>query len=204
MKIIYVHGLDSSANSVKGQLLEQYCQQHYPDIEIIRPDLNAPPYEVFQTLTELVGKSGDAILMGSSLGGYFSSLVSNHTGCPAILLNPSTQPHISLQRFMGGQAPNSDHSIIYQTAGGWNITPAQLKWFAAHKLVQIEQPTRLFVLIKQGDELLNPMIAADFYNSQGVEVLMQSGGDHRMTDFESQLPMILENTIIKHSVVLTS
>lgn len=192
MKIIYVHGLDSSANSVKGQLLEQYCEQYYPDIEVVRPDLNLPPSEVFQKLCNLVDNDRQTVLMGSSLGGYFSSLVSNHTGCAAILLNPSTQPHISLQRFMAGRPADVDKdAVIYQTSGGWSITLEHLNWFVEHKLVQVQYPKRLFVLIKEGDELLDAQIAADFYQSQKADVMVQSGGDHRMTDFESQLPMIM-------------
>ena len=192
MKIIYVHGLDSSANSMKGLLLEQYCRQNHPDIEVIRPDLNAPPSDVFQTLVELVSGNIDTVLMGSSLGGYFSSLVSNHTGCPAILLNPSIQPHVSLQRFLKGESPDNEQSIIYQTAGGWHMSLAHLRWFAEHQLTQIDHPERLLALIKAGDELLNPQIAADFYRSQGVEVILQPGGDHRMTDFELQLPLLMQ------------
>ncbi|WP_131669442.1 YqiA/YcfP family alpha/beta fold hydrolase [Psychrobacter pygoscelis] len=192
MKIIYVHGLDSSANSMKGLLLEQYCQHNHPDIEVIRPDLNAPPYDVFQTLVKLVSSNTDTVLMGSSLGGYFSSLVSNHTGCPAILLNPSIQPHVSLQRFLKGQNPDNKASIIYQTAGGWHMSLAHLQWFAEHQLTQVDHPKRLLVLIKAGDELLNPQIATDFYRSQGVEVILQPNGDHRMTDFELQLPILMQ------------
>ncbi|MDO5768869.1 MAG: YqiA/YcfP family alpha/beta fold hydrolase, partial [Psychrobacter sp.] len=117
---------------------------------------------------------------------------SNATGCPMLLLNPSTQPHISLQRFLTGQ-PNdvAQDKVIYQTSGGWGITPADLEWFAKHQLREIKYPEQVAVIIKTGDELLNPQIAAEFYRSQGAEVLIQEGGDHRMSDFEKQLPIIM-------------
>lgn len=128
MNIVYVHGLDSDANSNKGLLLESYCQEHYPTIKVHRPDLNQPPEQVFNYLTGWVTElSHDTktVLIGSSLGGYFSSLVSNHTGCGALLLNPS----------------------------------------------------KVAALIKEGDELLNATLSANFYSEQGARVILQQGGD---------------------------
>ena len=205
MKVIYIHGLDSTANSVKGVLLEKYCKTHNPDVEVIRPDLNEAPNKVFERLCELVQKgqkAGDkVVVMGSSLGGYFASLVSNQTGCPAVLLNPSTRPHISLQRFVDDRVTDTiacddkDDAVIYRTTGGWAMTLRDLDWFSAHKLQQLDYPEKVFVVIKQGDELLDPKVATDFYQSQGVEMDLQPGGDHRMTDFEQQLPMIMEHLL---------
>lgn len=83
MRIIYIHGLDSTANSVKGVLLQKYCNTHHAGIEVIRPDLNESPDKVFARLCELVQQAKEAddkvVVMGSSLGGYFASLVSNET-----------------------------------------------------------------------------------------------------------------------------
>ena len=86
MNLIYIHGLDSDANSTKGMLLEKYCQRHHPDINVLCPDLNKSPQDVFDKLISLVeewGSDSKVMFVGSSLGGYFSTLVSNHTGCAA-------------------------------------------------------------------------------------------------------------------------
>ena len=136
MNIIYIHGLDSDANSTKGVLLEKYCQLYHPDISVYRPDLNSAPEQVFEQLVKLVtqlSRDAETVLIGSSLGVYFSTLVSNHTGCAALLLNPSTQPHITLQRFANELLANTDNEdealnneILHTTAGGWNITHSDL------------------------------------------------------------------------------
>lgn len=211
MNIVYIHGLDSDANSTKGVLLERYCQQFHPDINVLRPDLNKSPDEVFNQLLLMVEdlnagtahnsaaeqfKSSNTILVGSSLGGYFSTLVSNHIGCPALLLNPSIQPHITLQRFANEFAfddKNSESSkqVLYTTSGGWAITPADLGWFAEHKLSTINYPDKVAVLIKEGDELLDPDLSKAFYQKNEVEVILQAGGDHRFSDFDEQLPMVI-------------
>ena len=201
MNIIYIHGLDSDANSTKGILLESYCQQHHADINVYHPDLNSAPEQVFEQLVRLLTElntEDKTVLVGSSLGGYFSTLVSNHTGCPALLLNPSTQPHITLQRFSDTSVSSQESSdelshsdVLHTTAGGWEVTPADLKWFADHQLVSINYPYKIAVLLKEGDELLNAQLSKDFYQAHGADVTLQAGGDHRFTDFGEQLPMVI-------------
>ena len=206
MNLIYIHGLDSDVNSTKGMLLEKYCQRYHPDISVLRPDLNQSPQDVFDKLISLVeewGSDSKVVLVGSSLGGYFSTLVSNHTGCAALLLNPSTQPHVTLQRFAHDLLLNNDsnegqgedelpkNQILYTTAGGWDITSADLQWFADHQLSEIHYPKKIAVFIKEGDELLNPELSKAFYQEQGSRVILQAGGDHRFSDFGEQLPMVI-------------
>ena len=206
MNLIYIHGLDSDANSTKGVLLEKYCQHHHPDINVLRPDLNKSPQDVFDKLISLVeewGSDSKVVFVGSSLGGYFSTLVSNHTGCAALLLNPSTQPHVTLQRFAHDLLLNNDsnegqgedelpkNQILYTTAGGWDITSADLQWFADHQLSEVHYPKKIAVFIKEGDELLNPELSKAFYQQQGSTVILQAGGDHRFSDFGEQLPMVI-------------
>lgn len=206
MNLIYIHGLDSDANSTKGMLLEKYCQRHHPNINVLRPDLNKSPQDVCDKLISLVeewGSDSKVVFVGSSLGGYFSTLVSNHTGCAALLLNPSTQPHVTLQRFAHDLLLNNDsnegqgedklpkNQILYTTAGGWDITSADLQWFADHQLSEVHYPKKIAVFIKEGDELLNPELSKAFYQEQGSTVILQAGGDHRFSDFGEQLPMVI-------------
>jgi len=209
VNIIYIHGLDSGANSTKGILLENYCQQYHPDINVVRPDLNKTPDQVFRQILSLIEslnnnddaqlKTSNTVLVGSSLGGYFSTLVSNHIGCPVLLLNPSTQPHVTLQRFADESilARNdrnevSINKVLYTTAGGWNITYSDLQWFAEHQLAAVNYPNKIAVLIKEGDELLDPNLSAKFYQQHGAKVILQAEGDHRFSDFGEQLPMVID------------
>ena len=213
MNIIYIHGLDSDANSTKGLLLERYCQQYHPDINVLRPDLNKSPARVFEQLVCLIeslnsnenkkvkdiddiSNSKKTVLIGSSLGGYFSTLVSNHIGCSALLLNPSTQPHMTLQRFSNDDLLDNKDSlfvdkVLHQTAVGWSITQSDLQWFAEHQLSKVNYPEKIAVLIKEGDELLNPELSKVFYQKQSSVVTLQAGGDHRFSDFDKQLPNII-------------
>ena len=209
MNLIYIHGLDSDANSTKGLLLEKYCQRHHPDITVLRPDLNKSPAQVREQLLSLIEGlnnskdeqtgSFNTVLIGSSLGGYFSTLISNQIGCPVLLLNPSTQPHITLQRFSDSSIStqdnndeSSDNKVLHTTAGGWHITPSDLQWFADHQISQVNYPNKVAVLLKEGDELLSSELSQAFYQGQGASVTVQAGGDHRFSDFDEQLPMVID------------
>ena len=203
MNLIYIHGLDSDANSMKGVLLDEYCQQHHPDITVHRPDLNQPPQVVLDKLVNLVAeldKDSKVVLVGSSLGGYFATLVSNQTGFPALLINPSTQPHITLQRFEDDKdsdtfalkTDNEKDKVLHTTDGGWAITKADLQWFADHQLLTVENPSKVAVIVKEGDELLDAHLSAALYRQQGATVITQQGGDHRFSDFAEHLSKVID------------
>lgn len=212
MNVIYIHGLDSDANSTKGRLLEDYCRKYHPNIKVLRPDLNKTPDQVFKQILSLIEglkshncikdeqfESSDTVLIGSSLGGYFSTLISNHTGCPVLLLNPSIQPHLTLQRFAKDSTLTNnvnekglDNQIIHSTAGGWDMTHVDLQWFEDHQLSTVHYPNKVAVLIKEDDELLDSQLSAEFYGQQGATIVLQAGGDHRFSDFETQLPLVID------------
>ncbi len=196
MRLIYLHGLDSDSNAIKAQITDAYCQEYHPDITVIRPDLNRSPDEVVALLTQLIGDGVDTVLIGSSLGGYFANLLSDMTGVPAVLLNPSIRPDISFRRFLqdnfadDGQALQAD-KVIYTTTGGWQIVYGDLVWFDDHRL-QVAYPDRLKVLLKLGDELLDAQATKDFYTQKCAEVLAQVGGDHRISDYDQQVATVID------------
>lgn len=203
MNLIYIHGLDSNAHSMKGVLLDEYCQQYHHDITVHRPDLNQSPQVVLDKLVDLVAKLNNdskVVVVGSSLGGYFATLVSNQTGCPALLINPSTQPHITLQRFENDKdsdtfalkTDDEKNKVLHTTDGGWAITKADLQWFADHQLLTVENPSKVAVIVKEGDELLDAHLSAAFYKNQGATVIVQEGGDHRFSDFAEHLSKVID------------
>lgn len=191
MNIIYLHGLDSDSNANKAIITARHADTL--DIVTIRPNLNCPPDEVLSKIQGLVDIHKNSVLVGSSLGGYFANLVSDMTGTPAILLNPSIRPDVSFRRFLGenyGNETLADDAVIYTTSGGWQIRYRDLAWFENHRL-RVNHPERLKVLLKMGDELLDSMATKDCYEMAGAFVLAQDGGDHRMSDYDDQVGQVL-------------
>lgn len=192
MTIIYLHGLDSDPNATKAVITKNHAGTH--GIKVLCPDLNYPPDEVVSKVLALINANDDVVLIGSSLGGYFANLISDMTGTPAILLNPSIRPDVSFRRFLSDNfddKPLQKDTVIYTTTGGWQIKFADLAWFEKHPLT-VKNPNKIKVLLKMGDELLNAHVSCQFYQDKGAVVLAQDGGDHRMSDYESQIVQILK------------
>lgn len=191
MNIIYLHGLDSGSNANKAIITTHHAEPM--GYHVHRPDLNCPPDDVVAKIRALIIAYPDAVLIGSSLGGYFATLMSDLTGVPAVLLNPSIRPDVSFRRFLADNFDGwilTDEQVIYTTIGGWQIRYGDLAWFEKHRLV-INYPKRLKVLLKLGDELLDASATYDFYQERGVAVLAQDGGDHTMSDYEDNIIQVL-------------
>lgn len=189
--IIYLHGLDSGVNANKAIVTADYAKTL--GIDTIRPDLNVSPEEVVAKLTALIKKNPNCVLVGSSLGGYFATLLSDVTGVPAVLLNPSIRPDVSFQRFLRDNYEGqnlADDAVIYTTTGGWQIKYGDLAWFENHRLIA-KNPSKIKVLLKMGDELLDSHVTKAFFEQAGAGVLAQDGGDHRMSDYDSQVGQVL-------------
>lgn len=188
MKIIYLHGLDSDPTATKAQITKTYANKHNIAIDI--PDLNKPPKQVIDTIMPLI--TPNSVLIGSSLGGYFANLLSDMTGVACILLNPSIRPDVSFERFLAQQNQQNlqPDTPIYTTKGNWQIVYGDLAWFCQHPLT-VKYPHKIHVLLKMGDELLNPQETQAFYKQKGVQVFAFAGGDHRISDYQDYIAKVM-------------
>lgn len=149
---------------------------------------------VLSQILNLIKAYPDAVLIGSSLGGYFATLASDMTGVPAVLLNPSIRPDVSFQRFLKDNFDGqklSDETIIYSTTGGWDIKFGDLAWFEKHRL-QAKHGDKLKVFLALGDELLDAYATQKFYGNKGADVFAVQGGDHRISDYDTHVGMVLD------------
>lgn len=192
MTIIYLHGLDADPNANKAVITANHAKAL--GIDTLRPDLNCPPDDVVAKILALLQDNPNAVLVGSSLGGYFATLLSDMTGTPAVLLNPSIRPDLSFTRFLtdnfNGQTLTDD-TVIYTTTGGWHIRYGDLAWFEKHRLT-VKNADKIKVLLKMGDELLDAHATKAFFESCGADIVAQDGGDHRMSDYGEQVRLVLE------------
>ena len=87
-KILYLHGFASCGEGNKSTLLKAY----FGADSVIAPDLPPSPIDAIHSIEEILGSSKIDILIGSSLGGYYATVLAEKYGMKAVLLNPSTQP----------------------------------------------------------------------------------------------------------------
>lgn len=195
--LIYLHGLDSNEHATKGQMLDDYCQQHCPHIQVHRPNLNASPDKVIAMLQTLINKHENTGMVGSSLGGFYANLLVNLTGKKAVLLNPSVHSGNSLKRFFAENFDAlPDDYIGHTTPDGWQITKADIQWLVANRPDKSAYPDNLLVIVKKGDELLDYQQAVNYFSQNSTKnnanIIIEEGGDHRMSDFHTKLPQVIE------------
>lgn len=193
MQLLYIHGLNSEGNSLKGQQLSRFCQCHFPHIRVVSPDLNIPPAQALELLTAIVQQDKETALVGLSLGGFFATLLHQHLPCKTVLLNPSIYPAQSLRRFFPANFDDLPPDFVgYTTPNGWQVTKANLLWFAQQSLTPLNRPENMMVILKQGDDLLDYRVSEHYFRQQQVaNIIVEADGDHRMSDFFIKIPQVI-------------
>ncbi|XID74861.1 YqiA/YcfP family alpha/beta fold hydrolase [Alkanindiges sp. WGS2144] len=187
MQLIYIHGLNSDAMSVKGQMLEDWCKANRPEIKVQRPDLNMPPKQVMQWLQDAIESDPHTGLVGSSLGGFYATACVAKHAVKAVLVNPSVRPFERFKRFFAnGEAE-------YCTETGWLVTPDQLDDLQALFFPVPPYPDRILVLLKQGDEVLDYREAENYFSQDHAQsaLIIEPGGDHFMSDMDTKIPLMI-------------
>lgn len=187
--LLYLHGFRSSPQSAKARVTAQRVQRinqrrtelGEPPIRWLCPQLPPSPREAMALCRELLaGARGDDLaLIGSSLGGFYATHLAHTFGARAALLNPAVDPARDLRGQIG-------------TLAAWHDPALQFRFTAAHveELHALEvgdlrepvpNPQHYFVIIAQGDEVLDWREMAARYRGAQCEVL--PGGDHALSDY---------------------
>lgn len=200
MQIIYIHGLNSDHTAEKGKLLDEFCQHHFPQIKVHRPNLNHSPAKVHELLKDLIAKDEQTGLVGSSLGGFFATLMANETGKKAVLLNPSINPHDSLKRFFPEEGDEKvfdnlpNDYVAMTTDTGWEMTKSDILWLEKHHQSKAKHPENMLLIVKKGDELLNYQDSVNLFSQDGHQshIIIEDGGNHRMDDYDTKLAQTVQ------------
>lgn len=101
--LLYIHGFNSSPLSEKANNLKQWLAEHYPQINMVVPQLPNYPQEAANLLDGILAEHQHEKvgLVGSSLGGYFSIYFSERYQIPAVLVNPAVRPFDLLNDYLG-------------------------------------------------------------------------------------------------------
>ena len=179
--IIYIHGFGSSGLGMKAKILKEV----FKDEGFIAPSLSYVPELAIQTLQELIEtflKTEKVYLIGSSLGGYYSIYLADHFNIPAVLINPSTKPTITLKKVLG--LPKN----FYDGAGyEWNEKHLEmLKNFEVKSI----KPELYMLLTQKGDETLDYKEAVK--KLDGCKSFIEDGGSHGFDDIEKHIQNIRE------------
>ena len=89
--ILFIHGFNSSPNSLKAEQTRLYFQDNFPEVNFVCPQLATSPNEAITQLAQIIESAQDEIwyLMGSSLGGYFATYLAHKYQLLSVLINSS-------------------------------------------------------------------------------------------------------------------
>ena len=188
--ILHIHGFNSSPLSVKAEQSRKFFALNYPEVVFHCPQLATSPQQAIQQLEKLIEQTkGDTswFIIGSSLGGFFASYLSNKYKLPAVLINPAVKPYELLVDYLGEQC-NPYTNITYQ------VTPEHMQQLKALKvnkpMLDSEQKNNYLVMVQTGDEVLDYQQAVDEY--QHCSMIVEQGGDHSFVHFDEKLPIIAD------------
>ena len=123
------------------------------------------------------------MLVGSSLGGYYATVLAERHGLKAVLINPAVRPWRFMEHYLG---PQRNH----HTGESWILTEAHVEAMRAQEVAAPADPERFHVWLQTGDETLDYRDAERYYG--GCTLRIEQGGDHGFQGFHRQLPLLLE------------
>jgi len=193
--ILYIHGFNSSPLSTKAKQTRHYFHQHFPELNFVCPQLATSPNEAISQLECITSPLNNSecsknevwFLIGSSLGGYFSTYLANKHQLPTVLINPAIKPFDLLENYLGEQK-NPYTKIVYQVTEQHMLDLKAIEQSAPSDKGQ--QKNNFLVMVQTGDEVLDYQQAVEKFKY--CRLIVEQGGDHSFIGFDEKLPMIAD------------
>ena len=183
--LLYLHGFRSSPKSFKAQRLAAWLAEHRPEVTWWCPQLPPSPRDAMRLVLDGIAawpKERMAVL-GSSLGGFYATVVAERIGCPAVLMNPAVDPARDLAGFIGEQ------TMYHAPEDHFFFRAEYIDELRAMAPAAITNPQRYLAIIAKGDEVLDWREMNARYAATQLRLL--EGSDHGLSDFDVHLPHIL-------------
>ncbi|MBS1199193.1 MAG: hypothetical protein H6R18_2978 [Proteobacteria bacterium] len=180
--IVYLHGFCSSPASWKARLLAEEMARRGLAGQFACPQLSPVPDVAMAAVSARIeAAAGPVTLVGSSLGGHYANYLAEKHGLNAVLINPAAVDRLDLANFVGEHHNFHSGERFTFTSGH----AAQLK-------AQVRRPTpsHYWLLLEEGDEVLDYRQARDFY--AGCRQTVLPGGDHSFTRFPDFVGQLIE------------
>jgi uncharacterized protein len=183
--LLYLHGFRSSPSSFKAQRLHAWLQAHRPDVRWWCPQLPPSPRQAIALAEQGIADWPRATMavLGSSLGGFYATVLAERLGCPAVVLNPAVGPARDLAPHVGEQ------SAFHDPQRRFLFRPEYVDELSALTPGAITRPERYFAVIAKGDELLDWREMSARY--AGASIRLLEGSDHALSDFDAHLGALL-------------
>jgi len=192
--ILYLHGFRSSPQSAKASLVARAIHAAGRGDDWRCPQLPPSPRRAYELANYLIEQQvakgmdpqNDLVILGSSLGGYYATCLTEAWQCRAVLFNPVVYAARDLATQVG------EHTM-WNSDERFHFLPEYVDELAEMAAGKPAQPQRYYLLAAKGDEVLDWREMVDWY--QGCELRLLEGSDHGISDFEQWLPEVLERVL---------
>jgi predicted esterase YcpF (UPF0227 family) len=167
-------------------MLRDYVSHCIEDgLRCLVPELHHRPSRALQGIAAACEgvAPADLTFVGSSLGGFYATVMAERLGCRAALVNPAVHPHRHFARYLGPQ------KNLY-TGEEFVLTGEHVEELRAADPAAITRPERYWLFVETADEVLDYREAVEYYAGALQEVVR--GGDHSMVSFPEYIPEIVE------------
>jgi uncharacterized protein len=185
--LLYLHGFRSSPRSFKAERLRAWLAAHQPALHWWCPQLPPSPRAAMALIERGLAAwpAGRFAVCGSSLGGFYATVVAERHGCRAVVMNPAVDPARDLAAYIGEQTAWHDPTERFF------FRPEFVDELRALSVPVLSRPERTLAIIAQGDELLDWREMRDRYVGATLHVI--EGSDHALSDFDAHLPRLLDH-----------
>jgi hypothetical protein len=186
--LLYLHGFRSSPQSFKARWMAEWVAKNRPDLVWACPQLPPSPAAAMDAIRVLVAGWPVATtgVIGSSLGGFYATIVAESLACRAVLVNPAVDPARDLAAHIGRQTMyhSADESFDFRAEHVDELRTMTPPTPLAH-------PENILAIVAKGDEVLDWREMTARY-AQGPLKLI-AGSDHGLSDFEAHVPDLLRH-----------
>jgi hypothetical protein len=166
-------------------MLADYLRNVATGVDYVVPEMHHRPSRALADAAAACERVpvADLTLVGSSLGGFYATVLAERMGCRAALLNPAVRPHAHFHKRLGPQ------KNMY-TGEEFTLTQQHVDELKAMQPAAITRPGRYWLFVETGDEVLDYREAVDFY-ADALQTVVR-GGDHTLASFPEHVPELVE------------
>ncbi len=181
--ILYIHGWNSYKDARKAVLLKNEINSS-KNFEVDSITLKSHPKEAIQQLSNYIEDHKEqrkVHLIGSSLGGYYATFLSEKYNLKAAMINPAVWAYKIFKNDMGtNENLNTGEKYFIDDL-----------WVQSLKDIFIENITgkNYLVLLQTGDQTLNYKFAKQYF--EGSNIIIDEGGSHSFENLELKIPEML-------------
>ena len=181
--ILYIHGWNSYKDARKAVLLKNEINSS-KNFEVDSITLKSHPKEAIQQLSNYIEEhkvQRKVHLIGSSLGGYYATFLSEKYNLKAAMINPAVWAYKIFKNDMGANENlNTGEKYFIDDL-----------WVQSLQDIFIESITgkNYLVLLQTGDQTLNYKFAKQYF--EGSNVIIDEGGSHSFENLELKIPEML-------------